>query len=66
MKTDCKNKFCIYFDNNFCIMDTVSLDERGICDKSIPVDVDEELLDLKRKKLLEKIKQVGDYYPSGE
>ena len=61
MKINCENKFCVYYENSQCVLDSVSLDKLDICEQILIVSVEEELLVLKRKKLLEKFEQ-SDHY----
>lgn len=47
----CENCFCIYQEDNFCILESVELDNQGQCKECICLDLEEELLcDLKRRK----------------
>ena len=55
---NCENKFCIYFESDTCILNPISLDELGLCKQMCYVDIDEEFLDFKRKKLLAKFEQL--------
>lgn len=50
----CENHFCIYWDNNLCILDKISLDVLGCCQNCIYVDIDDNILQTARKKLLSK------------
>lgn len=52
---NCENIFCIYWENEKCILDETSLDILGNCKNCIYVDFEDELLDLYRKKGLNKI-----------
>lgn len=61
MKAECRNKFCIYYENECCILSSVSLDELGCCERMFMIDVEEELLAKKRKKLLEKFEEPGHF-----
>lgn len=55
MLLKCENYLCIYQKNNQCILDNISLDELGMCDQCIYVDVEEGELNTIKKKML-------DYY----
>jgi len=56
MKISCENVFCIYYEKDKCILDSISLDEMGICTNVFFVNVEELYLSYKRKKLLSKFK----------
>ena len=58
MKIKCGNEFCIYFENGSCILDSVSLDEMGICEEILLISAEEKWLAEKRKELLEKFEQL--------
>ena len=60
MKIYCENQFCIYYENGMCALDYVSLDDSGICEQVLSVDIEEEVLYSQRKKLLEKFKQLNE------
>ena len=48
----CENIFCIYWEENECILDNITLDIKGICQSCIYVDVQKnELLGYRRKSL---------------
>ena len=53
----CENIFCIYWEQNQCRLESVSLDELGSCKECINVKVEEELLSKKRAELLEAYKR---------
>lgn len=43
----CENKFCVYQNERKCIFDETEIDDRGVCEKYIPVKID----DVELKKL---------------
>lgn len=49
---NCENRFCIYEANGNCILKNVRIDSLGMCAACICVDVDEEILDQAKSKLL--------------
>jgi len=57
MKIECENNFCIYFENYYCKLTSISLDRMGVCAECICVNIDEYTLNAKRKNLLEKYEQ---------
>lgn len=50
----CENIFCIYWKNEECILDEVSLDIMGNCQDCIYVDIEDDVLENYRNKLLNK------------
>lgn len=48
---NCENKFCIYWEDHSCILDSISLDVQGNCQNCIYVDLDETMLSDARKEL---------------
>ena len=55
---NCENKFCIYWDDDCCALNEVSLDILGTCTSCIYVDIDDKTLKEEREKALKRI----DYY----
>ena len=53
----CENYFCIYFDNNSCILSNVSLDVTGLCQDCIYLNIDKNVLNSEREKTLEYYKK---------
>ena len=54
MKIECEAEFCMYYKKGECVLKSIELDDIGHCINMFFVDVDEELLAIKRKKLLSK------------
>ena len=50
----CENNICIYCDNYKCILDETSIDRLGMCAECIEIDIDDEIIQFKKKKLLNK------------
>ena len=50
----CENNFCIYWEDDNCILDEISLNTFGCCEECICVNIEEEYLKIKRKELLDK------------
>ena len=48
---DCRNCFCIYWKNDYCILSSISVDETGGCTECIRINLPEELMERQRKKL---------------
>jgi len=51
MKISCENQFCIYFEENTCLLNTISLDTAGLCTSCIYVEIDAALLAEQRKAM---------------
>ena len=54
---ECENKFCIYYEDGKCTMDSICINSQGICDTCLQVDFDEGELNLKRAKLLDQLQR---------
>lgn len=52
---NCENIFCIYWKDNNCILNEISLDIIGNCQSCIYVDLSNDLLAKYRNKGLQKI-----------
>ena len=48
----CENKFCIYWSQGSCTLETISLDIQGRCQECIYVSIEEKALATARKNLL--------------
>ncbi len=48
----CENIFCIYWEEERCILDEVSLDVMGCCQSCIYIDIDAKDLQAARKEQL--------------
>lgn len=55
---NCENKFCIYWEDDYCALNEISLDILGTCTSCIYVDIDDKTLKEEREKALKRI----DYY----
>ena len=51
----CKNVFCIYWEEDNCILGETSLDIQGNCENCIYVEIEDSRLEVMRKTLLKKI-----------
>lgn len=49
----CENKFCLYWDNNTCVLNEVSLDIQGSCTNCIYISFEEAELNERRHSQLE-------------
>lgn len=53
---ECENIFCIYYSNNNCLLEQISLDIQGNCKCCIYVDIDSKDLEQHRNQMLNKLK----------
>lgn len=51
----CENEFCIYQENGKCILDVIELDISGMCQSCIYINISQEELNKKKKKLREEL-----------
>ena len=54
MSLNCENCFCIYEENGKCILDNVGLDIMGQCTECIYVNLEHDVLNEAKQKLLKK------------
>lgn len=50
----CENEFCVYYRENTCILDEISVDVSGLCRECILVNIDEGILKEQRQKFLDR------------
>ncbi len=50
----CENIFCIYCDNYKCILNTISINNIGMCEECIIINLDDETIKKEKIKLLRK------------
>lgn len=48
----CKNEFCVYYFCGQCLLDRISVDENGYCEISKYITDEEELKELRKKKVI--------------
>ena len=48
----CENEYCIYWENNNCVLDEISLDIKGCCTECIMIDIDREIMNKQRNEML--------------
>jgi hypothetical protein len=56
----CENSFCIYQSKGKCILDKVAIDSLGMCSECIYPDIDEEILNQAKFKLLKNYEKSND------
>lgn len=52
----CENYYCVYWFEDTCILNEISLDIQGNCRECILVDVEESVLKKARDKYIDKLK----------
>ncbi|MDL2280750.1 hypothetical protein LJC10_02685 [Selenomonadales bacterium OttesenSCG-928-I06] len=53
----CENDYCIYWSKEACTLNEIELNEIGLCACGILVKIDEDELKIKRKRLLDGLKE---------
>ena len=51
----CDNDYCIYWDNNECILNEIHLNNMGVCESCISITISEKELERLREEQLAKI-----------
>lgn len=51
----CENRFCIYWNRHQCILQSISLDQVGICQSCICITMKEDILKKERIRCLDGI-----------
>ena len=51
-KMNCENSFCIYQSKGRCILETVDINSLGMCTECIYPNIDEDLINQAKLKLL--------------
>ncbi len=54
----CENIFCIYQSNGRCTLDEVSMDILGMCTECIYANIDKDILEQARVKLLKEYEKL--------
>ncbi len=55
----CENHFCIYWWENACILEEVTLDIQGTCQQCIYISIDDKDLQPLRNKMIEAYKNIS-------
>jgi len=53
----CENRFCIYESKGKCMLESIGIDSLGRCTESIYPDIDEDILNQAKSKLLKDFKK---------
>lgn len=63
----CENKFCVYYLEGKCInREEISLDQMGMCKEFIQVEIEDDELDVKRNKIIDKLARHLRYQKDAE
>ena len=60
IKVKCENSFCIYQSKGKCMLDKVSINSFGMCTECIYPDIDKEILNQAKQKLLKNYEKAGN------
>jgi len=50
----CENIYCVYWTREGCLLSEITLDIQGKCESCLYIPIDEEELEKKRQKFLQK------------
>nr|MDD6335314.1 hypothetical protein [bacterium] len=53
----CGNKFCIYYENQACLLDSITLDSIGMCASCVYINISEIDLAARRMILRKKLQK---------
>lgn len=60
---DCNNDLCIYWKEDTCILDSISINEIGLCNEYISVDIPSDEMEKYRKNhLLKRYEYELEFY----
>ena len=54
----CENHFCIYWEDNQCVLKSISLDIQGICQDCIYVELEQFTMDNAREQMRKKFERM--------
>lgn len=57
---NCENNYCIYESNGKCLLDEIGIDSLGMCTECIYPDIDEEILNQAKSKLLKTYEKLSN------
>lgn len=55
----CENIYCVYWTREGCLLSEITLDIQGKCESCLYIPIDEEELEKKRQKFLQKPKDLA-------
>ena len=55
-RLSCENEFCIYQKQGSCVLKSVQLDIRGSCLDCIYINIEEDMLNNQKEKILENLR----------
>lgn len=61
-RTDCENKWCIYYEEGHCTLLEISVNSYGMCDDCIMLDPDETEMKIRRKRQVDMLEEQDEYW----
>lgn len=61
-RTDCENKWCIYYEEGHCTLAGISVNSYGMCDDCIMLDPDETEMKMRRKRRVDVLEERDEYW----
>ncbi len=47
----CENNFCVYCSQMQCTLDCISINNIGLCEECILINIDDEIINVQKKKM---------------
>ena len=57
----CSNYLCVFWDRHKCSLESIEINEAGMCSEYIPVVIDEEYLEEKRHDFIDSLEFKEDF-----
>ena len=54
---ECYNDLCVYWKKDICILDSISINEIGLCNEYISVDIPSDKIEEYREKHLQRLNE---------
>ena len=54
---ECYNDLCVYWKKDICILDSISINEIGLCNEYISVDIPSDKMEEYREKHLKRLNE---------
>lgn len=54
---ECYNDLCVYWKKDICILDSISINEIGLCNEYISVDIPSDKMEEYREKHLQRLNE---------
>ena len=62
LKLKCSHDLCIYWEENHCILDFISIRSIGMCEECINISFEEEDLNRRREELRKMFEEIDKNY----